>query len=271
MKHKVIFLIGCLVCAAFAAFMTVQMQRYLNRPTLQDWRQVQVFVKKQQVPGDALIFFPAWLYGYATDVHGFAGLNGIGPDRLYARTVTFDRVWVIDCFHVFDDKKLLATGLQRVQENTINGVRVRLYQRRAPAVSWRLTTPPNSAEHTDSMPERKWDRFRSLSRAGVAAPSRKGQNMTFTFGVLPPGNLVLCGGITDGGLMAMDFEPIKARVERGGGNPATVNWKAKSGWYCHSIRRGDENAPVSVTWSSKAKKERVFLFDLLVVRNKDHV
>jgi hypothetical protein len=285
MSKKIIFVGGWVVVAAFAAFMTINMTHYLHRPTPATWTQISAVVSKGKADGDAIAFFPAWLRGYAVDQQRFVGLVGVSADEIVAAPKTFNRVWVIDCFDAFDGTKLTQRGFTEVTSLQVRQARVRLYQRREGQVAWRLSDHladiaadvvrqggmdafeiiPTGLRSRELNIQQTWASFRALEKVGVNLPLKNDRELSLDLGSLPAGDVVLCGGVADSGLFAMDFRPVKAVVRFGGQASTPVTWQAKSGWYCSAVKRPEASASISVSLHSDVRKDRAFVFDFFVV------
>jgi hypothetical protein len=243
------------------------------------------YVDKNMQAGDALAFFPPWLAGYARDHNRFGGLTGVRENEIFGDDLKpFTRVWIVDCFGSFDANKMSGYGL--LMEKTLDGITARLYQRDGAQVSWRLSDrlaqvgvslrgkqgffPLAYEESGMALPSGERLRparseFRSLPKSGVEVPLRKGADIRFDLGELPPGELLFCGGITDGGLFAKDYSPIMIGLKSGGRTVSEVTFAAKSGWYCRSLPRIDATELSLSLSSANRSKKRSFLIDLLVI------
>jgi hypothetical protein len=285
MRSRGLFFAGLLVVVAFAAVMTWSMHRYLQRPLPKAWANVDAFVHPQQRRGDAVMFFPAWLAGYARDGGLFDGLTGIAPTDLRgAEGRTVDRVWVLECFGDFDPALVRDAGFDPVLERRIAGITARLYQQRG-SVSFRLSDRLPSASvavrlegeerplewkadgwsgRGDARVEARWGSFRKQPKQGALVPVRRGRDVVFGLAGVPAGDLVVCGGITDYGLFSMAFAPARAWLWIDGVPAGSARFEGRSGWYCTQAGRIDHPGDLRLLVSSAVRKPRLFLIDLFV-------
>jgi len=288
LRQKITFIIGLVIVALLGGYLTFSMNRYLNRPKPQTWHKIYSFVVKQKQEGDAMAFFPSWLAGYALDNSRFEGIGGVTEKDIFnSNNTTFDRVWIIYCFDAFNEEKMASSEYKLTLKQTIDSVKVLLYVRQKRKISYRLTDNVLMASMgfrsgikknnkigasvtqyiTNSSNEfaAGWSIFRRLAKRGLPIPLTKDRETILDLGILPPGNFIVCGGITDQGLFSMDFDPIHVWVWSDNSLAGYVQFKAKSGWYCSKIFYPNDERYIRLVLASDVKKKREFLFDAFVI------
>ena len=283
------FFAGLAVTVGFAAFMTVSMKHYLERPSNNDWRKINAFVAGQTKDGDLLAFFPAWLAGYARDWHRFEGLPAVSrKELLHPERLPTERVWVVSAFGDFGEGVLSRLGYALEQKRRIGRVDVYLFALSGRKVSFRLsdrlatvgvkwerygeTISPAWRDDRFDLPQARpiqavSELFRYAPEKGVRVPATKYSKTTFECADFPAGKVVVCGGVTDQGLYSLEFAPIDVRVECGGQALGEVRFAGRSGWTCSDLgpRCAGGTARIAVTSDAGQKREGGFLFDLVVM------
>ena len=284
------FLAGLAITVGFAAFMTVSMKHYLERPSNGEWKTVHEFVARQKSEGDVLAFYPAWLAGYARDWHRFEDLAGVSkqellrPERLPA-----ERVWVLSAFGDFHEDTLRSLGYTQAQRRRIGKVDVYLFVLPGRTISYRLSDRLASAVlklerpgETVTLPwlgdrfqeqqgpsiQAAWDQFRYARRKGVRVPATKNAAATFDLGTIPEGKLVACGWISDQGLYTLEFAPVDVQVRCGDRTVGRVRFEGRSGWTCSDAGTACAGEGTTIAFASRAARKRAngFYFDLVVIQ-----
>ena len=287
------FLAGLAVTAGFAAFMTVSMKHYLERPSNNDWRAVHDFVARQKADGDVLAFFPPWLAGYARDWRRFEDLAAVSKkELLHPERLPAERVWVLSAFGNFRENTLRDLGYREAQRRRIRTVDVYLFVLPGRKISYRMSDRLASVGLTLNRPgeavalpwlgdrfqeprgpsiQAAWDLFRYSRRKGVRVPATKNATATLDLGALPQGKLVACGGISDQGTFTLEFAPVDVRIRCGDRTVGQIRFEGRSGWTCSDAGTACAGAGTTITFDSRAarKRENGFFFDLVVLQETD--
>jgi hypothetical protein len=277
-RANAVFFAGLIATTVVAALLSMSMLRYLDRPTSRTWTIVDKFVAGAKEADDSVAFFPPWLAGYARDEKRFLALDFAGQRELFGPGPHIaPRIWTISCFGALNPKKMEAAGWKSIRETKINQVTVNLYVRGESAISFRLSDRwaataggartndqveywPSIAANFGGHPA--WAVFRGLRRRGVPAPLHAGRDLFVQLDNLPPGELVVCGGLSDIGIFRLDTHPLDAWVFAGERAQASVHFPVETGWRCTSA--GAAGAPRQIVLRSDSATDRQFLFDVFV-------